>query len=184
MLHATKVLEAEDAKTNVIFKKGQFVFQEGGNPVGIYFINSGKIKISHAGTEGKDQIVRLAKEGDILGYRALLSNERYNSSAIALEHIRPPIDRPPMTICEVETPSDSAKARTCSFTLAISTGVLSGNDFPASRYGKSCLTTGNGDSASCIATNEECVDDEPAPGNNTTPAMEVTTTQATRDALQ
>jgi len=44
MLHATKVLEADDAKTNVIFKKGQFVFQEGGNPVGIYFINSGKIK--------------------------------------------------------------------------------------------------------------------------------------------
>ncbi len=85
MLHATKVLEADDAKTNVIFKKGQFVFQEGGNPVGIYFINSGKIKISHAGTEGKYQIVRLAKEGDILGYRALLSNELYNSSAIALD---------------------------------------------------------------------------------------------------
>ncbi len=98
--------------------------------------------------------------------------------------MRPPIDRPPMTIFEVGTPSDLAKARTCSFTLAISTGALSGNGFPASRYGKSCLATGNGDSASCIANSDECVDDEPAPGNNTTPAMEVTTTQATRDAPQ
>ena len=85
MLHASKMIAVDDAKSCMIFKKGQIVFQEGGNPIGIYCINSGKIKISHAGTEGKDQIVRLAKEGDILGYRALLSNERYNSSAIALD---------------------------------------------------------------------------------------------------
>ena len=69
--------------------------------------------------------------------------------------MRPPIDRPPMTICEVDTPNDSANERTCSFTLAISTGALSGNGFPARRYGKSYLATGNGDSASCIAINDE-----------------------------
>ena len=37
------------------------------------------------GSDGKDQIIRLAKEGDIIGYRSLLSSDRYNASAIALE---------------------------------------------------------------------------------------------------
>lgn len=37
------------------------------------------------GDDGKDQIIRLVKAGDILGYRALLSGERYSASAEALE---------------------------------------------------------------------------------------------------
>lgn len=68
-----------------IYKKGQYVFSENGIPNGLYCINSGKIKISTTGYDGKEQILRLAKSGDIVGYRALLSNERYASSAITLE---------------------------------------------------------------------------------------------------
>lgn len=68
-----------------IYKKGQYVFSENGLPNGLYCINSGKIKISTTGYDGKEQILRLAKSGDIVGYRALLSNERYASSAITLE---------------------------------------------------------------------------------------------------
>lgn len=37
------------------------------------------------GDEGKEQIVRLAREGDVLGYRALLSADRYNATAEPLE---------------------------------------------------------------------------------------------------
>ncbi len=37
------------------------------------------------GSTGKDQIVRLAQAGDILGYRALVSGENYTASATALE---------------------------------------------------------------------------------------------------
>ena len=37
------------------------------------------------GLDGKEQIIRLVKPGDPLGYRSLLSNDRYNASAIALE---------------------------------------------------------------------------------------------------
>ncbi|MEP7171245.1 MAG: Crp/Fnr family transcriptional regulator [Bacteroidota bacterium] len=67
------------------FKKGQLIFNEGGFPHGLFCVNSGKIKIAQAGDEGKEQIVRFAKEGDILGYRTLLSGDKYACSATAID---------------------------------------------------------------------------------------------------
>jgi len=55
------------------------------------------------------------------------------------------------------------------------TGVLSGNDLPALRYGKSTRNTGNGFNASSNDTSDAWLADEPAPGNNTTPRTVVTT---------
>lgn len=72
-------------KSCVSYKKGQVIFNEGGHPLGLFCINDGKVKIEHSGFDGKEQIVRMAKGGDVLGYRALLSNERYNASAVALD---------------------------------------------------------------------------------------------------
>ncbi|MFN3666239.1 MAG: Crp/Fnr family transcriptional regulator [Sediminibacterium sp.] len=67
------------------YKKGQVLFHEGSYPFGVYCINDGKIKLSHQGDNGKEQIVRLLNSGDVLGYRALLSGDRYGASAVALE---------------------------------------------------------------------------------------------------
>ncbi|MFH1319193.1 MAG: Crp/Fnr family transcriptional regulator, partial [Bacteroidota bacterium] len=72
-------------KTCNFFKKGQTIFYEGHKPLGIFCISKGKIKIHKLGDIGKDQIVRLYKEGKIFGYRALLSGEYYTDSATALE---------------------------------------------------------------------------------------------------
>lgn len=77
--------EIEAAKVCTLYKKGQVVFQEGAYPFGIYCINSGKIKLSHCGDDGREQIVRLVKPGDVMGYKALLGGERYTASAIALD---------------------------------------------------------------------------------------------------
>lgn len=66
-------------------KKGQQIFSEGAYPHGIFCVNNGKIKIHQMGTEGREQIVRLAKEGDVVGYRALLSGDAYTNSATALD---------------------------------------------------------------------------------------------------
>ncbi len=66
-------------------KKGQQIFSEGAYPHGIFCVNNGKIKIHQMGLEGREQIVRLAKEGDVVGYRALLSGDSYTSSATALD---------------------------------------------------------------------------------------------------
>jgi CRP/FNR family transcriptional regulator len=67
------------------YKKGQSVFVENSYPHGIYCINEGKVKVSKMGETGKEQIVRFAKGGDVLGYRALLSADKYEASATALE---------------------------------------------------------------------------------------------------
>ncbi|CAN5465933.1 Crp/Fnr family transcriptional regulator [soil metagenome] len=77
--------ELSDSKSCMIYKKGDTLFREGGHAFGIYCINGGKIKLSVTGEEGKEQIVRMAKTGDVLGYRAVLSAERYAVTAVALE---------------------------------------------------------------------------------------------------
>lgn len=72
-------------KSCATFKKGQYIFNEHGLPNGLFCVNNGKIKLSTIGFDGKEQILRLAKSGDVLGYRALISNQRYHCSAIAIE---------------------------------------------------------------------------------------------------
>lgn len=67
------------------YKKGQVIFFQGNPPFGLYCVNSGKIKISKMGNDGKEAIVRLASGGDVLGHRSLFSNENYTATATALE---------------------------------------------------------------------------------------------------
>ncbi|MDH3215876.1 MAG: Crp/Fnr family transcriptional regulator [Candidatus Krumholzibacteria bacterium] len=73
------------AKACNLYKKGQLIFQEGGSPSGLFCIHQGKVKVYKTGEEGRDQIVRFAKPGDVVGYRSLVSGEPYNLSAAALE---------------------------------------------------------------------------------------------------
>jgi CRP/FNR family transcriptional regulator len=70
------------------YKRGQVVFLEGNHPLGLFCINKGRVKISQMGIEGREQIIRLAKAGDTIGYRALISNESYTATATALEDSR------------------------------------------------------------------------------------------------
>ncbi len=74
-----------EKKQSEIYKKGQVVFNEGEHANGIYCIHKGKVKVYKLGDEGREQIVRLVKGGDVLGYRALLSGETFNAYAEALE---------------------------------------------------------------------------------------------------
>jgi CRP/FNR family transcriptional regulator, polysaccharide utilization system transcription regulator len=67
------------------YPKGEIVFYADELPSGLYCIHRGKIKVYKMGSDGKEQIVRLAKEGDILGYRALVSGERYAAYAVPVE---------------------------------------------------------------------------------------------------
>lgn len=83
--HGEELDEISNSKTCSVYRKGQVLFNEGGHPFGLYCINKGKIKVSIMGDEGKEQIVRMAREGDVLGYRSMLANERYNATATALE---------------------------------------------------------------------------------------------------
>lgn len=67
------------------YQKGQVIFHEGSRPQGLYCVNAGKIKLTYLGDDGREQIIHLAKTGDILGYRALLGDDTYSLSAIAMD---------------------------------------------------------------------------------------------------
>ena len=84
-LASNEVNDLDASKGCNFYDKGQVIFHEGNRINGIYCINKGKIKIFQIGVEGKEQIIRFAKEGDIIGYRALLSEEPLSASAATLE---------------------------------------------------------------------------------------------------
>lgn len=68
-----------------LYKKGQVVFHEGNTPVGLFCVFSGAVKVAKSGPAGREQIVRLAHPGDVLGYRALFADEPYAGTAVTLE---------------------------------------------------------------------------------------------------
>ena len=76
----------DSAKTCQQFKKGQTIFEEGTYPHGLYCISNGKIKVTQTGSDGREHIVHLSKDGDVMGYRAVLSGDKYSCSAVALEN--------------------------------------------------------------------------------------------------
>lgn len=67
------------------YKKGQILFNEGNLPRGLFYVESGIIKIYKYGIDGKEQIIKLLKNGDLLGYKSLLTNAKFNISASILE---------------------------------------------------------------------------------------------------
>lgn len=67
------------------YQKGQIIFHEGGYPAGLFCINNGKVKIFQSGSDGREQIIWLAKDSDVLGYRALISGGTYSATATVIE---------------------------------------------------------------------------------------------------
>ena len=67
------------------YKRGKILYNEGSRINGFYCINKGIIKIYKTGIDGKGQIIRFAKKGEILAHRSLLSNEVACTSAKVIE---------------------------------------------------------------------------------------------------
>jgi len=66
-------------------KRGEVLYKEGSRISGFYSIHSGIIKVYKTGFDGKEQIIRFAKPGDIIAYRSVLSNEVACTSARVIE---------------------------------------------------------------------------------------------------
>lgn len=76
------------SKTPITINKGKLVFEEGNMPKGVFFIEKGAVKLHKMGFNRKEQILRFAKEGDLIGYRSLLSEEEYGASAEAMTPVQ------------------------------------------------------------------------------------------------
>lgn len=87
-LNKDELLQIADCKTSFTIKKGEPIFAEGEAVNGIYCIKEGVCKLSKLSANGKDQIVKLVKPGELLGQRSMISDEPANLSAIALEDMQ------------------------------------------------------------------------------------------------
>lgn len=67
------------------FKRGEILYTEGSRISGFYCIHTGIIKVFKTGFDGKEQIIRFAKPGEIIAYRSVLSNEVACTSAKVIE---------------------------------------------------------------------------------------------------
>lgn len=90
-LNSLKSLSTEELKcvsehkNELNFKKGDVIFKEGMMLNGVYCVKDGKCKLTKLSPNGKEQIVKFIKHGDMLGYRSVLGEEPVSLSVVALE---------------------------------------------------------------------------------------------------
>ncbi len=73
-----------DSKITKTIKKGQSIFEEGEKLNGVFCVREGVSKLSKLSANGKDQIVKLASKGEVMGQRSVIAEETSNLSAVAV----------------------------------------------------------------------------------------------------
>ena len=73
------------SKITESYKRGSVVYEEGNRIKGFYCVQKGIVKIYKTGIDGKEQIIRFAKPGDVIGYRSVVSNEAACTTTEVLE---------------------------------------------------------------------------------------------------
>jgi CRP-like cAMP-binding protein len=66
-------------------KKGSLLFREGDKQQGLICIASGKVKVFKQGVGGREQILKLLKADDIIGYSTLFGDQSWHVAAEAIE---------------------------------------------------------------------------------------------------
>ena len=72
-------------KTTETYKRASIIYQEGNRMKGFFCVQKGIVKIYKTGVDGKEQIIRFAQPGDIIGYRSIVSNEPACTTTEVLE---------------------------------------------------------------------------------------------------
>jgi len=79
-----ELMRISGCKTSKIIKKGEVIFEEGESLNGVFCVRDGICKLTKLSANGKDQIVKLVVKGELLGQRSVISDERTNLRATAL----------------------------------------------------------------------------------------------------
>ena len=80
------ILSFLNKKHTIKCKKSQQFIMEGTPAHGLFFAYKGKVKVVKTGVDDREQIVRFAKDGEIIGHRGGFGSSKYYSiSAQALE---------------------------------------------------------------------------------------------------
>ena len=79
-----ELIRISACKTSQYVKKGDVLFEEGQYINGVFCIKDGVCKVTKMSTNGRDQVVKLIKKGDLIGERSLISEEASNLKATAI----------------------------------------------------------------------------------------------------
>ena len=66
-------------------KRGEILFRQGTFPSGVYWLNTGKVKIYQGLEDGQRQTLYIYSDGDLIGYRQFIGEEPNPVSAMLLE---------------------------------------------------------------------------------------------------
>lgn len=69
------------------FKRGQEIFREGEPVMGVYFLHAGHVKVHKRWGSDKDLIVKIARQGDVIGHRGMGKTQHYPVAATALDNV-------------------------------------------------------------------------------------------------
>lgn len=76
-----------ECKTTRFYKKGDVIFSEGESLNGVFCVRSGVCKLTKLSANGKDHTVKLLGKGELIGQRSVISDERTNLRAVAINDI-------------------------------------------------------------------------------------------------
>jgi len=76
-----KVQEFAERKRTMNLQKGKDIVVEGTNVQGLFFIYEGIVNVYKTGINGKEQVLRFSKSGEVIGYRGFGSNDQYQIGA-------------------------------------------------------------------------------------------------------
>lgn len=87
-LEKNSLYQISNLKHSHFIKKGSILFEEGDMLSGVFCIKEGVCKLTKLSSNGKSQIVRFVKNGDILGLPNIVSQEPAYLTATALKNLR------------------------------------------------------------------------------------------------
>jgi len=79
----TRVIDS--IKVSCVYKAGQTIFQQGQEPLGLFAVQSGLVKLEVNSHDGHAHTLRMLGAGGVVGYRSLFAREPYKANAIAIE---------------------------------------------------------------------------------------------------
>ena len=77
-MNKEELKKVSDSKITKKVKKGEPLFEEGEKLNGVYCVRDGVSKLSKLSANGKDQIVKLATKGEVMGQRSVIAQESTN----------------------------------------------------------------------------------------------------------
>ena len=80
--------QIETCTTDRLYRKGMIIFMEGQPGEGFHYIQQGRVKIVKISDDGREHMIHLLDEGDIVAGVVLLNTAPYPATAVALEDCR------------------------------------------------------------------------------------------------